>query len=871
MAPEQARSEAVTQRSDVFALGAMLCEILTGAPPFAGDGAGARPFDVLARVRQADLSSALARLDRCGADAELVCLARKCLSPRPDDRPADGVAVAERVGSHLAGLQERLRRAEVGQARAEARAEGERTRRRLAIGLAAAVLAVVALGGAALLLVQRSQAEQAHEQTRRHQAGESALARAAELRQQGRWDEALAVLEPVRQRLDERDVEVGREVRQAMAELELIGRLEGIRLRTSTFTGGSFAWDRADREFESEFRAAGLGGTEEPAEAMAERVRASRVRAGLVAALDAWAMSPEDRRRRAWVRAVARSADQDSDEVRRLRASWDDPAALRVLARKAPIDRLSPHLLNALSFALNDNREAVTLLRKALLRYPGDFWLNFSLALLLKDAEQYAEAVGFYRAALAIRPGTPAVLHNIGDLLTHQGRLDEACDCYLRAIEIDPGFAYAHNNLGHIRRTQGKVDEAVACFRRAIEHDPKFAVAHCNLGLAMEQKGRFVEAIACYREAIAIDSKYANAHNNLGKMLAARGRLDEAVPCFRNAIEHDPKLATAHYNLGLAMAMKGRFDEAIACYREAIKLDPKHQPAHLHLGARLLLKNEMVAASECFREVIALDPKSATAHHMLGAALKGRGQIDEAIASFRKAIALDPSLPWAHSNLGHALMRRGDFIEALAAMKRAHELGSKLASWPSDSAAWVQQCQGLVEREKKLLAVLAGKARAASAGELAEHAGLCVWTKRYAAAVRLWVEAFESEPKLADDLNAGHRYNAACSAALAAAGRGKAGNKAETRDRLALRRRALTWLRADLAARQKQLNGAEADRARAALRHWQRDPDLAGVRDAVALQALSAEERQAWQRLWADIQNLLASVPGKTAAGGSGK
>src|SRR5262249_16658835 len=115
--------------------------------------------------------------------------------------------------------------------------------------------------------------------------------------------------------------------------------------------------------------------------------------------------------------------------------------------------------------------------------------------------------------------------------------------------------------------------------------------------------------------------------------------------------------------------------------------------------------------------------------------------------------------------------------------------------------------------------------------------------------------------KQAEDLAQAHRYNAACNAALAAAGQGKDAGKLARADRLALRRQALTWLRAELTARQKQLQSpgaGEADRARAALRHWQTDPDLAGLRDAQALHKLSAEEREACRRLWADVRHLLA-------------
>ena len=115
MAPEQARGEIdrVNERADVFALGSILCEILTGEPAFVGRTSG----EIQRKSALGDLADAFARLDASGADADLIALAKHCLAREPEDRPNAAGVVSDRVTAYLAGVQERLRRAEITERR----------------------------------------------------------------------------------------------------------------------------------------------------------------------------------------------------------------------------------------------------------------------------------------------------------------------------------------------------------------------------------------------------------------------------------------------------------------------------------------------------------------------------------------------------------------------------------------------------------------------------------------------------------------------------------------------------------------------------------------------------------------------------------
>src|SRR5262249_51650359 len=151
----------------------------------------------------------------------------------------------------------------------------------------------------------------------------------------------------------------------------------------------------------------------------------------------------------------------------------------------------------------------------------------------------------------------------------------------------------------------------------------------------------------------------------------------------------------------------------------------------------------------------------------------------------------------------------------------------------------------LVEIENRLPEVLEGKDRPANAAEGLQFASLGYQKKQYAASARLFAEAFVADPKLAEDMSRGNRYNAACSAALAGSSNEKnsstlpspiegEGKKMNENEKTRWRKQAIEWLKADLAFWSKQVEAGLLQAkafVKESLQHWKVDPDLAGLRD----------------------------------------
>ncbi len=410
---------------------------------------------------------------------------------------------------------------------------------------------------------------------------------------------------------------------------------------------------------------------------------------------------------------------------------------------------------------------------------------------------------------------------------------------------------------------QGKRAEATADFRKAVELDPKFALAHYNIGLALYDQGKREEATAEFRKAVELDPKLVQAHYNLGIALRDQGKREEATVEFRKAIELDPKLALAHRNLGGVLLDQGKSDEAASEFRKAIELDPKDASAHNTLGNIVRGQGKREEAAAEFRKAVELDPKLAIAHINLGSVLLDQTKLEQATVEFRKAIELDPKLAVVHSALGLALFQLGRYSEARQAFQRCLDLLPANDPMRKLVSKQLQTSERMLALDAKLAAILKGEAQAADPAEQVSLAELCLVKKHYADAARFYANAFAAKPALANDIQTGNRYNAACAAALAAAGQDEAADKPDDKERARLRRQAFGWLQADLALWSTQSeNGTPDMRAtmQKNLQHWQEDSDLAGVRDAAALEKLPETERAEWKKLWAEVEELLKKV-----------
>jgi tetratricopeptide (TPR) repeat protein len=437
------------------------------------------------------------------------------------------------------------------------------------------------------------------------------------------------------------------------------------------------------------------------------------------------------------------------------------------------------------------------------------------------------------------------------------------------AERIDPAKEPVLGLLTLTRALRVAGEEALAerLLRKALTARPQEVVLYHTLGdfLRGEQPPRWREAVEFYKVARGL-------RPDLGVTLAGAlrriGREGEALDLLAVLVKETPDNPYLYFQQAYALHEKGDVDGAITCYKKTLELDPKHAPAHNNLGNDLYDKHDWDDVIACYKKALELDPKFTQAHYSLGLGLRTKGDLDGAIACYKKALELDPKDAEAHCYLGHILREQGLFTEAVASLRRGHELGSKQPGWHNPSAQWLRDTELLAALAGKLPAILTGGASPANPGEAVTLAQMCQlpYQKRFVASARFYADGFAANPNLAADLNQQHRYNAACSAALAAAGQGEDARLLPDKVTAMLRRWTLGWLRDDLtnyAKLAEQNKPAVNQTIQQRLAHWRRDADLASVRDPSALDHLGDNERDAWQALWRDVDELAKRVANK--------
>jgi tetratricopeptide (TPR) repeat protein len=227
--------------------------------------------------------------------------------------------------------------------------------------------------------------------------------------------------------------------------------------------------------------------------------------------------------------------------------------------------------------ALDDYRAAIRI-------DPNDVEAYYHRGLTCHVLGRHAEALVAFDAALRIDPGLAKAHSNRGATHATMRRYTEALADHDAAVHLDPGAVAAHIQRGLTYGELGRHAEALADFSEAIGLDPNHASAYSLRGFTYAVLGEHAKALADYDAAIRIDPNRAKGYFDRGNAYHALGRYAEALAEFDAAIRLDRQDPRAYSNRGAAYSALGRRAEALADFEAAIRLDPNYGKAYVNKG-----------------------------------------------------------------------------------------------------------------------------------------------------------------------------------------------------------------------------------------------------------------------------------------------
>jgi tetratricopeptide (TPR) repeat protein len=649
MPPEQAGGEEVDERADVFALGAILTEILTGAPPVTGS-------DSLNRVTRTITGKIEAPRDRDrGVPRDLDAIARRALAfERRDRTPSAEAFVAdlraylkgEAVSCYRYGLRERLLR-------------GARRRPGLAVG-AVGLLVVVAIvvGLAGQIQSQRQALAFAGEQSAKdkelaaeREKAASARGREAEVRAKAIRGQAEA-----KERAAEEQSEALRRQENAVHVL-LIGSqsAESGRRPDSAQIEKAIADYPSSMTFKLAYRAYSASKDYALAAAMLER-QINDYPPAIEAVFDRLQLE------RAWHGFQAKVEPWERLLEERIRSNPEDPEARKLLLFKECQQAIHQP---------GGAAEAIRRLGVLLEEFPHYGGARMLRGVLRERGGDLEAALEDYYVAVRLENTRPEPFFRLGNVQHDLGRPRAAIIAYTQSLETDPRYLDALTNRALVRNQLGNHQGAIRDAEAAMKFDPKSYNAYTHRGNARRALGDYEGAIADHNKARAINPRNPAALANLANTYRSQGDLAKALELYTEMTRLLPRDHRPWLSRAIAFVNLKRYPEALADIERSIRIAPTRPQPLTQRGLIHFEQGQLEPAWRDYKAALQLDPKYSYAHIGLGRVLAAKGQHPAAIKEYDRALALRKKLAGAYGRRGQSLRVLGHKKRALRDLRRA--------------------------------------------------------------------------------------------------------------------------------------------------------------------------------------------------------
>jgi tetratricopeptide (TPR) repeat protein/TolB-like protein/tRNA A-37 threonylcarbamoyl transferase component Bud32 len=280
------------------------------------------------------------------------------------------------------------------------------------------------------------------------------------------------------------------------------------------------------------------------------------------------------------------------------------------------------------------------------LAYAGIANASLTMYSTTKDRFWTQKAVSAAQQALRLDDRQPEVHFTLGSVLSATGRTQEAIVELHRALDLAPNSDEVYRRLGSAYMANGSKDDAIQAFEHAVQINPYYWLNYNALGNAYFQLGDYSKALTAFSKVTELEPDNAWGYENIGAVHLSEGKYAECIPAFQKALELEPN-ADNYSNLGTAYFYLKRYDESVKTFAKAQELNPN---------------DETIAGN------------LADAERWSGQKDKAQADYDKAIALTYKELEVNPRDFSAMEDLALYYAEKGNYAQALRFVRSARAI-----------------------------------------------------------------------------------------------------------------------------------------------------------------------------------------------------
>jgi serine/threonine-protein kinase len=272
--------------------------------------------------------------------------------------------------------------------------------------------------------------------------------------------------------------------------------------------------------------------------------------------------------------------------------------------------------------------------------------VHFSLGSVYLRTGRSSEAIAELKRGLQLAPNSDEGYVRLGNAYMEMGQKDEAIAAYKKAIDVNPYYWGHHIVLGNAYFSIGKTGESLAEFKRVTELAPESVGGWDNLGNALQRLGRAEESLPAYQKSIDLEPTWS-AYSNLGNTYFMLKRYNEAVQAFEKATELGPNQELAMGNLADAYRASGQKEKALATYDKAIALafqdlqvNPQNTGAMADLSLYYVKKGDAKHGMDFIQRARGIDKKDVGLIYVQATVENLAGKSTDALRTLREAFSM---------------------------------------------------------------------------------------------------------------------------------------------------------------------------------------------------------------------------------------